>query len=202
MRNPENIKEAVNLRPDFIGFIFYKKSKRYVGANFSPNQTKCIPRGINKVGVFVNEPVEHVINIIENHHLDMVQLHGGESVDYCQSLKNTGKKIIKVFSIGNSLPREKINEFHQVTDIYLFDTKTENYGGSGKKFKWDILKKLNPGKPFIISGGIGPEDVEGIISFDHPDFYGVDLNSKFEIEPALKDAGLLHTFINKIRAKA
>lgn len=201
MREPDNIKEVVNLRPDFIGFIFYNKSKRYVGKDFSPNHTKLVPAEIKKVGVFVNEPVKNVFAQCKKHHLDLVQLHGGESVDYCYSLKKNGIKIMKVFSIDSLLPNEKMEEFQQVADIYLFDTKTENYGGSGKKFNWEMLKKLHPGKPIMISGGIGPDDAALIKSFEHPGFFGVDLNSKFEHRPAFKNSGLLKAFMNKIQSE-
>ncbi len=201
MREPDNIKEVVNLQPDFIGFIFYSKSKRYVGKDFSPGNTNLVPKPIKKVGVFVNEPVKNVLEMCKIHQLDLVQLHGGESADYCNALKKNGIKIMKVFGVDNSLPNQKIEQFQHVADMYLFDTKTPDYGGSGKKFNWEVIEKLHPGKPIMISGGIGPDDAELLKSVEHPDFYGVDVNSKFEHHPAHKNTTLLKAFMNKIQSE-
>lgn len=198
MRDPENMKEVIRLIPDFIGFIFYPKSRRFVGHDFPPINTQLVPDDIKKVGVFVNESIEQVLKKAEKYLLDFVQLHGGESPDYCQELKSRGIRIIKVFSIEDSFNVETIQSYLKAADLFLFDTKTAGYGGSGKKFNWDMLESLVIHKPFLLSGGIGPEDDEHVKKIDHPDFAGVDVNSRFELEPGLKNSELLQSFMQKI----
>lgn len=200
MRDPSNIDQVVNLKPDFMGFIFYPKSKRFVG-DHSVDLTKRVPRHIKKVGVFVNASIDHVTSKIKEHDLDFVQVHGGESVEYCQKLHNKGIKIIKVFSIDDSGEPLKLKNYAKVTDMFLFDTMTKDYGGSGQKFNWNILESMAIHKPFLLSGGIGPEDTALLNMLNHPFFYGVDLNSRFEDKPAQKNIEVLKAFIEKIRGK-
>ncbi|MEO0554989.1 MAG: phosphoribosylanthranilate isomerase [Bacteroidota bacterium] len=190
----DNIDEVTALRPDFVGFIFYPKSKRYVGSKFAES-LDLIPDSIKKVGVFVNEELEEVVSKVAEYDLDYVQLHGDESIEYCRKLvKSMNAGIIKVFS-GNRLPGiEVLNAYKELIDYYLFDTRSDAYGGTGQKFDWSALKDLKLSKPIILSGGIGLEDLKSI-SNSGLNVFAVDVNSKFEIKPGLKDTQLIRTLI-------
>lgn len=190
----DNIEEVAALRPDLVGFIFYPESKRYIGSKFAES-LDCIPDTVKKVGVFVNEALEKVVTKVAEYHLDYVQLHGDESIDYCSKLvKSMNVGIIKVFS-GNCLPGiEELNTYKELIDYYLFDTRSDAYGGTGQKFDWSALKDLKLSKPIILSGGIGLEDLKSI-SNSGLNVFAVDVNSKFEIKPGLKDTQLIRTLI-------
>ena len=193
MKFSENIREIESLEPDFMGFIFYKKSKRFF------NESKLILNdNINRVGVFVNQEVSEVIDIIKKYKLDYVQLHGDEDVRYCLSIKSTCK-VIKVFKIDDTFNFDNIKIFENVSDYYLFDTKTNLHGGSGIKFDWEILKKYNSKKKFFLSGGISEDDIEEIkkIKKIHP-IIGIDINSKFELPNLKKDRAKIKSLIDKI----
>ena len=193
MKFSENIREIESLEPDFMGFIFYKKSKRFF------NESKLILNdNINRVGVFVNQEVNEVIDIIKKYKLDYVQLHGDEDVRYCLSIKSICK-VIKVFKIDDTFNFDKIKKFENVSDYYLFDTKTNLHGGSGIKFDWEILKKYNSKKKFFLSGGISEDDIEEIkkIKKIHP-IIGIDINSKFELPNLKKDRAKIKSLIDKI----
>ena len=189
----ENISEIESLKPDFMGFIFYKKSKRFF------NESKLILNDkINRVGVFVNQETNEVIDIIKKYKLDYVQLHGDEDVRYCLSIKSICK-VIKVFKIDDTFNFDKIKKFENVSDYYLFDTKTNLHGGSGMKFDWEILKKYNSKKKFFLSGGISEDDIVEIkkIKKIHP-IIGIDINSKFELPNLKKDRAKIKSLIDKI----
>jgi phosphoribosylanthranilate isomerase len=193
MKFSENIREIESLEPDFMGFIFYKKSKRFF------NESKLILNdNINRVGVFVNQEVNEVIDIIKKYKIDYVQLHGDEDVRYCLSIKSICK-VIKVFKIDDTFNFDKIKKFENVSDYYLFDTKTNLHGGSGIKFDWEILKKYNSKKKFFLSGGISEDDIEEIkkIKKIHP-IIGIDINSKFELPNLKKDRAKIKSLIDKI----
>lgn len=193
MKFSENIREIESLEPDFMGFIFYKKSKRFF------NESKLILNdNINRVGVFVNQEVNEVIDIIKKYKLDYVQLHGDEDVRYCFSIKSICK-VIKVFKIDDTFNFDNIKIFENVSDYYLFDTKTNLHGGSGIKFDWEILKKYNSKKKFFLSGGISEDDIEEIkkIKKIHP-IIGIDINSKFELPNLKKDRAKIKSLIDKI----
>ncbi|MFK7951259.1 MAG: phosphoribosylanthranilate isomerase [Ekhidna sp.] len=189
MGQPENVAGLVDLCPDFIGFIFYKKSSRYM-KDLDENLLKEIPATIKKVGVFVNEELSVVLELVEKFGLDYVQLHGDEDLDYCYELKSKGVQIIKVFRLMDEIP-VSIGEYSEVADYFLFDTQTPNYGGSGKHFDWSILNGYNLETPFLLSGGIKLEDIEDIRKIDSKALVGIDVNSKFEIEPGLKDLKMI-----------
>lgn len=189
MRDPENIQGLIELKPDFIGFIFYPKSDRFV-AELNHTTLKSVPDSIKKVGVFVNEAIEKIIETAKIYQLDFVQLHGSEDPKYTKELKDLGLKIIKVFRITDVLPTN-IDDFKDVVDYLLFDTETKYFGGSGKQFDWNILKTSNISVPFLLSGGIKLDDIKKIKSLDIPALEGIDVNSKFELEPGLKDLQLL-----------
>lgn len=179
----DNINEVAALEPDFMGFICYVKSPRYIGESFSKNiKTKAI-----KVGVFVNQPVDQVLDLVKKYGFDMVQLHGDENVDYCVELKAYDIKIIKVFA-GNKLPAQhKIDAFLPFVDYFLFDTRLEKHGGTGVTFDWNNLKSLSLKKPVFLSGGLSLDNITSIKALDGIEIFAIDVNSKFEDAPGLKN---------------
>ena len=185
MRDPANIQGLINLEPDFIGFIFYQKSPRYV-AEMDEGIIRQIPEGIRKVGVFVNEPLNSIIDIANRYGLEYIQLHGDEDLSFANAIKESGLKVIKVFRIMDTIPFF-VKNYEGIADYFLFDTASINYGGSGQHFDWNTLKNYNLEVPFLLSGGIQLEDIPRIKSMDIDQLVGVDVNSRFEIEPALKD---------------
>lgn len=194
MREPDNIREVEALHPTMMGFICWEKSPRYVAAvpSYLP---KC-----QRVCVFVNPSINYALQMADSFKADYLQLHGSETPDFCQELKHaTGLKIIKAISIANSADIEKSKEYQGVADILLFDTKCASVGGSGVKFDWSVIENYDGATPFMLSGGIGPNDAESILSIKHPMFAGVDLNSRFESAPAMKDVLKLKEFITEIR---
>lgn len=197
LKAPENINSISLLEPDYIGFIFYEKSKRYVGKDFT---TQALHIGnTKKTGVFVNESVDNVLNTIDKYHLDAVQLHGNESVSYCELLKKEHCILIKAFQMHAQFDFLSLNEYAPTCDYFLFDTQTENYGGSGNAFNWQLLKHYNLKIPFFLSGGLGPENVDTVLKFKHPMLYGLDFNSKLETSPGYKDVTTTQQIIKKIR---
>ncbi len=195
-----NISEVAALQPDYLGFIFWEPSKR----SFSGNMP-AMPHSIKKIGVFVNETIPEILNKIKEYNLLGVQLHGKESAVFCKELqeKAKGVKIIKVFSVKNEFNFDVLKEFDEVCDFFLFDTKGELPGGNGYTFDWNVLKKYPSTKPFFLSGGIGLEETDKIISFLHTNAakycYALDVNSKFEDSPGLKNIEKLKQFIAKVR---
>ncbi len=183
MRDKENISELMTLKPDFIGFIFYDKSKRFV-ADFPQIE---IPSTIKKVGVFVNETIEEIVEKVNKHKLDFVQLHGDETPDYCEKLALQNIKIIKAFSVDENFDFLATKPFEKCVSLFLFDTKGNNYGGNGVKFNWELLQNYTGKTPFLLSGGISKKDATEINKFKHPTFLGIDINSGFELEPGLKN---------------
>jgi len=194
MKYPQNITEIESLKPDLMGFIFYKKSKRFF------NQPEInLNNKVKRVGVFVNENIQEIKNKIKKYKLDYVQLHGEENVNFCHSLKPF-VKIIKVFKIDYNFNFKKTEEFEEVCDYFLFDTKSQLHGGSGKKFDWDLLKNYNCKKDFFLSGGIDIGDIEEIkkIVNSYP-IAGIDVNSKFELDNLEKDKKKINLLIKKLR---
>lgn len=198
LNNPFNIKELSDLNVDYFGYIFYKNSLRYYGKEFRTNSIMNLRKGIGRVGVFVNANEFEIMNTIADYQLDHVQLHGNETPELCEKLKPY-VKVIKAFHLQEHLDIELMKPFTDVCDYFLFDTKTKNYGGAGKKFDWRILEEYKLTKPFFLSGGISLEDAETIRNLDHPYLYGVDINSKFEIIPGTKDKQLVKEFIEQIK---
>ncbi len=194
MKYSQNITEIENLFPDFMGFIFYEKSKRFF------NQPEInLNNKVKRVGVFVNENIQEIKNKIKKYKLDYVQLHGEENVNFCHSLQPF-VKIIKVFKIDYNFNFKKTEEFEEVCDYFLFDTKSHLHGGSGKKFDWDLLKNYNCKKDFFLSGGIDIGDIEEIkkIVYGYP-IAGIDVNSKFELDNLEKDKKKINLLIKKLR---
>jgi len=194
-----NIKEVVQLQPDLIGLIFYKKSLR--NCTVSDEEIKALDFGeIIKVGVFVNESMDNLLQIAKNYALDYVQLHGNEAPEYCQLVKERGNKVIKAFSVDDLFDMELTNQY-QFCDYLLFDTKGDLPGGNGKQFNWSILENYRGSVPFILSGGIGLQHADSVIELakQNPLLSVLDINSQFEVEPGVKKIYEVKEFINKIK---
>ena len=199
MREPANIVGVVAAHPDFVGFIFYPKSKRFVGFVPLPEVLAVIPESVKKVGVFVNETPEKVLSVSSQWELDVVQLHGEESPEFCKQMQMKGLIVLKVFSVDESFDFSTLEAYCASCNFFLFDTKSQFPGGSGQKFNWQLLHNYRLNKPFFISGGIGPGDLNVIRELSHPQLFGIDINSGFEISPALKDVEKVEKFIKEIR---
>ena len=199
MREPDNIRNLIQLSPDFIGFIFYPESKRYVGEDFPVTAINSVPSGIKKVGVFVNELLEHVVKKYNKYNLDYVQLHGKEQVEYCRELMTINIKVIKAFGIDGSFDMTQTEKYSDSCNYFLFDTKSAQYGGTGRKFNWNHLTRIPDNKPFFLSGGIGPEDIDEIKKLNIPELFAIDINSRFEQSPGLKDITMLQKFITEFK---
>jgi phosphoribosylanthranilate isomerase len=197
MISPWNLEQVCALEPDFVGFIFYPGSKRFVGESPDPALFQIPGPGIRKVGVFVNESVSSVKEAFGSKHLHMVQLHGDESPDYCRTLSKEGIPVVKALDVQTDLAL--LEEYREQVDYFLFDTKGPGYGGTGQKFDWDLLRKIPSGLPFLLGGGIGPGDAGAVLDMDHGGLLGVDLNSLFEVSPGIKDVGMLRDFMVKIK---
>lgn len=199
LNDQDNIKLISGCGPDFIGFIFYRHSKRYVGNSGYMTLVSCVQQAIKKVGVFVNEEPEFILKTAGDAGLGIVQLHGNESPSYCGLLKSEGLAVIKSFEVGETFIPEYTDRYSDACDYFLFDTLNKECGGSGKKFNWELIHSYPFGKPFFISGGIGPEDHMIRQSVRNEKFFGVDINSRFEISPGIKDVEKVKNFISKIK---
>lgn len=219
MRDAANIKEVSQLDIDWMGFIFFPKSSRYVrqinsNAGFIPDYPSLhnkdgdepSPKKIKRVGVFVDDMPQNIVTRVVNFRLDIVQLHGSENAIMIDNLRRTlepdihkGIKIMKALSVASAADVEKYKDYEGHVDYFLFDTKTPLKGGSGNKFDWSVLDAYDGKTPFLLSGGTGPDDVERIREFNHPKCIGIDVNSRFETVPGVKDAALLKSFVEALR---
>ncbi len=190
----ENIADLMQLPINYMGFIFYKKSPRYVGEDLSFDFVRSIPKHIKKVGVFVNEDCTAVFNRISHYDLAIVQLHGDETPEICAELK-PHVQIMKAFQIHDNFDFKLLENYIPVVDYFLFDSSTPNYGGSGKQFNWQLLKNYKYHIPFFLSGGIGEEHAEELKQLNLPQLKAIDINSKFETEPGLKQTEQIKQFI-------
>ena len=198
MRDAENIRQTEALGVDYMGFIFWPHSRRYVA-----ERPVYLPSKAKRVGVFVNSVMDDIIRHIDNYGLDVVQLHGHESPEYIQSLKilRENISIIKAFNIATPDDLVQTVAYEGLADYFLFDTKGKAVGGNGEKFDWSVLTAYDGSTPFLLSGGIGPDDANSILSFHHDRCLGIDLNSRFEISPGLKDINNLKFFLSVVREK-
>ncbi len=194
MTDGENIRQVEETGVAMMGFIFYPPSPRYVRERpgYLPVKTK-------RVGVFVNEDSEQVLMRVKSFGLDYVQLHGNESPEYCFDLFEAGVKLIKAISISSSEELKQTTGYEGLCEFFLFDTPTPNYGGSGKAFNWELLREYRGKTPFLLSGGIQPDSAEAIKSFYHPCFVGLDLNSRFELRPGIKDVKRIQSFLEALK---
>ena len=205
MKYVENIQQVADLQPDYLGFIFYEKSKR----NFDGIIPE-LPKSIKKTGVFVNAKIDEVVSKIKQYNLQAVQLHGDESVNYINELKSCQKnlkrvqvEVIKVFGIKDKFDFDVLKPYLDVVDYFLFDTKGKERGGNGITFDWKVLEKYPFTKPFFLSGGIGLDEVEGVLSFlrkqESKYCYALDINSQFEIKAGLKSVENIEKFKKEIK---
>ena len=215
MRNGENIRQVAELGVNWIGMIFWDKSPRNV--TMTPTYAGIIPdRGTDvgsfnakRVGVFVDEMPQNIITRVVNYKLDFVQLHGHETPTLIRNLRRTldpdirpGIRFIKAISVSGCNDIAAYKDYEDCVDYLLFDTKCRTVGGSGQQFDWSVLDAYDGEVPFLLSGGIGPDDVEGVRSFHHPQCIGIDLNSRFETEPGFKDVAALRQFLEALRNKS
>jgi len=191
MRDSQNINDLINLGVDYMGMIFYSKSPRFV-EHMPETKTN---KGVKKVGVFVNADETEIMDKVRKFDLQVVQLHGSEEADLCERLKYQGLEVFKAFGIDTDFDFVNVESFHGVCDMFIFDTKTKQHGGSGKKYDWTKLDEYKGKTSFLLSGGIAPNDIDDVLKLKHAKYAGVDLNSGFEVEPALKDIGLLEEFL-------
>lgn len=211
MRDADNIRDISALGVDMIGLIFYPPSPRYVqqfssGAGIIPDYAPDMGKTPLRVGVFVDDMPQNIVTRVYNYKLDYIQLHGNEPRETLENLRatidpdiNPNIKIIKAISVSSAEDIKKYKEYVGAADLFLFDTKCKTVGGSGEQFDWQVLQAYDGDVPFLLSGGIGPDDAERIKNFHHPKCIGIDLNSKFEIEPALKDVEKLKQFLVKVK---
>lgn len=200
MRDVKNIAEVSQLHPDYMGFIFYTGSPRYVGDDFRVPED--FPASIKRVGVFVNESNGTILKKIKELDLDMVQLHGDESPQQCRELKSHYTGVIKVFSVDDDMDFEVTAPYRDAVDFFLFDTKGKYYGGNARAFDWRVLGRYDQAIPFFLSGGISPDNIDAIQNFRQLNLQGIDVNSGVEIEPALKDVKKIMAIKEKINSKS
>ena len=215
MCDAENIRAVEALGVNLIGLVFYPESPRYVamissGAGIMPDYSSLKEdagpsEAVRRVGVFVDDMPQNIVTRVYNYSLDYVQLHGEESPVMIKNLRRTldpdirpGIQIIKALSIASAEDIQQTKEYEGLADLFLFDTRCEEKGGSGKSFEWSLLEAYEGATPFLLSGGIGPGDAARVKSFRHPLFAGIDLNSRFETEPGMKDVERLKTFIQEL----
>lgn len=211
MRDGENIRQVAELGVDWIGMIFWPKSPRNV--TMIPTHAGIIPdRGTDignfkakRVGVFVDEMAQNIITRVVNFQLDLIQLHGHETPTLIRNLRRTldpdirpGVKFIKAISVESCDDIATYRDYEDCVDCFLFDTKCQTVGGSGEQFYWNVLEAYDGDVPFLLSGGIGPDDAERVRNFHHPKYIGIDLNSRFETEPAIKDITKLKQFLEQL----
>ena len=195
LKEKENMQAIDHLQPHLLGIIFYEKSPRFF------NGIEMISTKASKVGVFVNESVEKIIETAEKWDLSYIQLHGNERVEIAALLRDKGFKVIKALSIGTGINKEILKKFSPYCTYFLFDSKGKNPGGNGVKFNWEFLKEYDLETPFLLSGGIQPGDINSIKKFEHPSFAGVDINSGFEISPGIKNVESVKKFIDEVRTR-
>ena len=187
MRYLANVKEVLEYQPDYLGFIFYVGSKRFTAAHEMDRIIKLDFGSTERVGVFVNEEIDIVLEFAERDYFSVVQLHGDESPEYAQELKNAGLKVIKAMNVGEDFNEDILKPYQDKVDYFLFDTKGKYRGGNGWKFDWSILQKINHKIPFFLSGGLTPEDVEEAWSLNIPEMMALDFNSQLETKPGIKN---------------
>ncbi len=187
LKDPENIKQVAELKPDYMGFIFYPESKRFVGEGFV---MPVISTNIKKVGVFVNASASYIIDKIDEYKLDLIQLHGDEKPDFCEVFNHL-IPVIKAFGLDESFDLKKLESYKECCTYFLFDTKTKEYGGSGKQFDWTLLEGYDNSTPFFLSGGIGLEEIDELqiekLKIGRLEIHCIDVNSKFETITGIKD---------------
>jgi phosphoribosylanthranilate isomerase len=200
MRDPQNITKVLELSPDFMGFIFYEKSPRYVGHTWE-GPGLDFPKETKKVGVFVNEKPGKILQLADQYGISWIQLHGHESPEACQQLKHQGYSLIKAVSINHSDDFKRLSAYKPWVNYFLFDTPGTNYGGTGRTFDWSLLNSYDNQLPIFLSGGLSLENIEGVVELKKMKLEVLDVNSRFEITPGIKDYNMLKKLkeqINKL----
>ena len=194
MKDSENIMEISTLQPDYLGFIFWGKSKRNMTLDAIPE----LPETTKKVGVFVDASIQEIATKINQYQLDIIQLHGNESVIFCKNVKKLGIEVIKVFSMDSTFNFSMIKEYVFAVDYFLFDTKGKLPGGNGITFDWNVLENYHFNVPYFLSGGIGTTEIDGLKEFlkspAAKKCYAIDVNSRFEKKPGIKNKIKLQKF--------
>lgn len=194
MKETENITEISTLQPDYLGFIFWEKSKRNMTLDVIPE----LPETIKKVGVFVDASIQEIAAKINQYQLDVIQLHGNESVTFCRNVKKLGVEVIKVFSMNSNFNFSLVKEYVLAVDYFLFDTKGKLPGGNGVTFDWNVLENYHCDTPYFLSGGIGTTEIDGLKEFlkspAAKKCYAIDVNSRFEKKPGIKNKIKLQKF--------
>ncbi|HEU4632722.1 MAG TPA: phosphoribosylanthranilate isomerase [Flavisolibacter sp.] len=194
----EQMQQLQHMDVDYAGMIFYEGSRRFVADRLEGQKAEVSKSAIKKVGVFVNADYNTIVKAVEGYGLSAVQLHGDETDEFCLELMDK-VKVIKVFRIGGEGDIDALTEpFLNVCHYFLFDTATKAYGGSGKQFNWAVLEKAKINKRFFLSGGIGLDDTGALKAFQHPYLYAIDVNSRFETEPGVKDMAKVQQFVNAL----
>lgn len=197
LRQADNILAVAEIRPDYLGFIFYEGSARFVGADFQLPED--LDPSIRRVGVFVNANVNEISRLVARHDLTHVQLHGNESPELCAMLLSQGVSVIKAIGIESADDFQKLNSYQHVVTHFLLDTKSAAFGGSGRRFDWKLLRHYHHEIPFFLSGGIGPEHIAEIPAFSGMNMAAIDVNSSIEIEPGLKDVGKIQVIQQQLK---
>lgn len=193
----EDLEALVELGADYAGFIFYERSPRFAGNKLDGRTVREKGANIGKVGVFVNADAQQVLQTVKDYGLDLVQLHGDESPEFCAEIRKT-VPVMKVLHVGAD-GYEQVTPYLKVSDYFLFDTASAAYGGTGQQFDWELLKGYKQKTPFFLSGGIGPDDIETVKRWRHKALFAVDVNSRFEITPGVKDMQKVGAFIQQLK---
>lgn len=199
LSDPDSIREIARLNPTMMGFIFYAPSPRNACA-LLPSVVNALPEGIERTGVFVDAPVDHILHTASRYGLTTVQLHGRETPEMCLTLRRSGLRVMKAIGINPDIDWDTLRPYEGTVDLYVFDTLTAIHGGSGRKFDWTLLRTYPLATPFLLSGGIGPDDTDAITqaAATLPLMAGIDINSRFETQPGTKDPILVSNFLNRM----
>ncbi|WPP52956.1 phosphoribosylanthranilate isomerase [Catalinimonas niigatensis] len=199
MKFSHNMHKVARMKPDYLGFIFYEKSRRYMADTLHPKDLQELPRQIRKVGVFVDATTQEMLKQAKKYQLDLLQLHGQESAEQCEEIKKAGFKVIKVFSIGQQdFDFAQLDAYKPHVSYFLFDTAGEHPGGNGETFDWGQLRRYDQEVPFFLSGGISLDNVPQLRELSFFNIHAIDVNSRFEIEPGLKDVNLVQKLKDKL----
>ncbi len=199
MRDPHNIADVAALAPMLMGFIFHEPSPRDVTRTLSPDTISSLPPYVRPVAVFVDKDSRFIMDITKLYGFRIVQLHGNESPRLCRTLRNNGLVVLKALSIGENVDWTEYTPYSDCVDMFVMDTRCSCKGGSGCKFDWRLLESYSLPVPYLLGGGIGPEDIPFILEAMRPGMAGIDINSRFETQPGLKDMHLLINFILSLR---